>query len=79
MCFPVEQPISISNPEVMLLMKLSQDIVVQHLPLFFCGAASAAALLLGGALSTIPFVLFGTYFGWFYLRFLQIKPELGLQ
>ncbi|KAK9844321.1 hypothetical protein WJX74_000773 [Apatococcus lobatus] len=51
----------------------------KHLPLLFCGAASVASLILGEALSTIPFVLFGTYSGWFYLRFLQIKPELGLQ
>ncbi|KAK9865483.1 hypothetical protein WJX84_008068 [Apatococcus fuscideae] len=51
----------------------------KHLPLLFCCVATLASLILGGALSTIPFVLFGTYFGWFYLRFLQIKPELGLQ
>ena len=37
----------------------------------------AGSFLLGTSLSTVPFVSFGTYFAWVYLRFLQYKPELS--
>lgn len=51
--------------------------VLQHLPSLFLVAAVAGSFLLGTALSTVPSVVFGTYFAWVYLRFLQYKVELS--
>lgn len=51
--------------------------VLQHLPSLFLVFAVAGSFLLGTALSTVPFVCFGTYFAWVYLRYLQYKPELS--
>ncbi|EIE19425.1 DUF1751-domain-containing protein [Coccomyxa subellipsoidea C-169] len=50
---------------------------VKHLPSLFLAFAVAGSFVLGTALSTVPFVCFGTYFAWVYLRFLQYKPELS--
>ncbi|CAL8468418.1 g7958 [Coccomyxa elongata] len=50
---------------------------VKHLPSLFLVLAVAGSFLLGTSLSTVPFVCFGTYFAWVYLRFLQYKPELS--
>ena len=36
-------------------------------------------LVLGGAVKTMPSVLFGAYFGWLYLRIWQVKGEAGLK
>ena len=52
---------------------------VQHLPAIFIALTVTGALVLGTVLKTVPFVLFGTYASWFYLRFFQSKPETSLQ
>lgn len=46
---------------------------VQHLPGLYVAGASAVSLVLGGATRVIPFTLFGSYFAWTYLRFLQTR------
>lgn len=57
--------------------RFTSGFVVQHLPSLFLVFAVAGSFVLGTALSTVPFVCFGTYFAWVYLRFLQYKPELS--
>lgn len=52
---------------------------VQHLPAIFAALSVTGALVLGSVLKTVPFVLFGLYVSWFYLRFFQSKPETSLQ
>lgn len=51
----------------------------KHLPAIFIALTVTGALVLGTVLKTVPFVLFGTYASWFYLRFFQSKPETSLQ
>ncbi len=51
----------------------------QLLPSLFVVSAVVAGTVLGRALSTVPFVCFGTYLSWVYLRFLQPNPELNLR
>lgn len=51
----------------------------QLLPSLFVLLAIVAATLMGSALSTVPFVCFGTYLSWVYLRFLQPNQELNLR
>lgn len=46
---------------------------VQHLPGLYILGAGAMSLLLGGATRVIPFTLFGSYFSWAYLRFVQSR------
>lgn len=53
--------------------------LVQHLPAIFIALTVTGALVLGTVLKTVPFVLFGTYVSWFYLRFFQSKSETSLQ
>ena len=53
--------------------------VLQHLPSLFVLFAIVGSFIFGTKLSTIPFVLFGTYSAWIYLRFLQLKPELSVR
>jgi hypothetical protein len=52
---------------------------VQHLPGLFVVLAVAGSFLTKTSLSTVPFVVFGAYFAWVYLRFLQLKPELSVR
>ena len=49
---------------------------VQHLPGLYILGAGAMSLLLGGATRVIPFTLFGSYFSWAYLRFVQSRNGL---
>ena len=49
------------------------------LPSLFLVAAVVAGVVLGSTLSTVPFVCFGTYLSWLYLRLLQPNPELKLR
>ncbi|KAL3138155.1 hypothetical protein ABBQ38_005383 [Trebouxia sp. C0009 RCD-2024] len=51
----------------------------KHLPAIFNLLTLTGALLLGSFIKTVPFVVFGTYISWFYLRFFQSKPETSLQ
>ena len=51
----------------------------QLLPSLFVLLAVVAGTLLGSAMSTVPFVCFGTYLSWVYLRFLQPNQELNLR
>ncbi len=51
----------------------------QLLPSLFVVCAGLAGVVLGSALSTVPFVCFGTYLSWVYLRFLQPNPELDVR
>lgn len=51
----------------------------KHLPAIFILLTVTGALVLGTVLNTVPFVLFGTYVSWFYLRFFQSKSETSLQ
>ena len=53
--------------------------LVQHLPSLFVVVSIISSFVFGTKLSTIPFVLFGTYSAWIYLRFLQLKPELSVR
>ncbi len=53
--------------------------VLQHLPGLFVLVSIVSSFIFGTKLSTIPFVLFGTYSAWIYLRFLQLKPELSVR
>ena len=46
---------------------------MQHLPGLYVAGASTVSLVLGGATRVIPFTLFGSYFAWTYLRFLQTR------
>lgn len=46
---------------------------LQHLPGLYVLGASAAASVIGGATRIIPFTLFGSYFAWAYLRFVQMR------
>ena len=55
------------------------DVLMQHLPGIYLSVAVPAALFFGHPIQTVPFVVFGTYVAWFYLRFFQSKPELSLQ
>ena len=52
---------------------------VQHLPVIFVALTVTGAVILGSVLKTVPFVLFGTYVSWFYLRFFQSKSEAALK
>ena len=36
---------------------------------------SSVGVLFGISVASYPFVIFGTYFGWLYLRFFQRKGE----
>lgn len=45
----------------------------KHLPGLYVAGASTVSLVLGGATRVIPFTLFGSYFAWTYLRFLQTR------
>ncbi|KAK9845713.1 hypothetical protein WJX81_000351 [Elliptochloris bilobata] len=49
------------------------------LPSLFVVLAVVAGTFLGSALSTVPFVCFGTCLSWIYLRFLQPNSELNLR
>ena len=51
----------------------------QHLPGLFVLLTTALSISVGSAISTIPFVLAGTFIAWFYLRYLQGKPGLNLR
>jgi len=51
----------------------------QLLPSLFVVCAGLTGVVLGSALSTVPFVCFGTYLSWVYLRFLQPNPELNVR
>ena len=53
--------------------------MVQHLPSIFLLLAVCGSFLLGTSMSTIPFVCFGTYSAWVYLRFLQMNSELAVR
>ena len=53
--------------------------LLQHLPSLFVLAAIVGSFVFGTKLSTIPFVLFGTYSAWVYLRFLQLKPDMSIR
>ena len=53
--------------------------LLQHLPSLFVLAAIVSSFVFGTKLSTIPFVLFGTYSAWVYLRFLQLKPDMSIR
>lgn len=59
--------------------KTYHAVVPQHLPGLFVVLAVAGSFFLGTSLTTVPFVIFGTYFAWVYLRFLQLKPELSVR
>ena len=48
---------------------------VQHLSFMYVAVMCLAAVLLHRVMTTIPSVLFATYFAWAYLRFLQ--PHSG--
>ena len=48
-------------------------LLLQHLPGLYAVGASAGSLLVGGATRIIPFTLFGTYFAWGFLRFVQTR------
>ena len=50
----------------------------QHLPGIFILMAACGSTALGTSLNTIPFVCFGTYAAWVYLRFLQYNSELSV-
>ena len=52
---------------------------LQHLPVLFVLISTAAAALYKDILGNVPFIVFGTYTSWLYLRFFQWKPELGLK
>lgn len=54
-------------------------LLLQHLPSLFVFGAIVSSFIFGTKLSTIPFVLFGTYSAWIYLRYLQLKPELSIR
>lgn len=54
-------------------------VTLQHLPVIFNLLTVTGALVLGSVVKTVPFVVFGTYISWFYLRFFQSKPETSLQ
>ena len=58
---------------------LTRTCAAQLLPSLFVLLAVVAGTLLGSALSTVPFVCFGTYLSWVYLRFLQPNQELNLR
>lgn len=45
----------------------------QHLAPLFALGMTVGSLVLGGAIRVVPFVLFGTYFGWAFLRFVQTR------
>ena len=53
--------------------------LLQHLPSLFVLTAVVSSFVFGTKLSTIPFVLFGTYSAWVYLRFLQLKPDMSIR
>ena len=50
---------------------------VQHLPSLYVVFGTAAGLAVGSSSANIPFIWFGTYIAWFYLRFLQARPEVA--
>ena len=52
---------------------------MQHLPGIFVLLTITGAVILGSVLKTVPFVLFGSYVSWFYLRFFQTKSEASLK
>lgn len=52
---------------------LFSPVVLQHLPGLYVLGASAASSLIGGATHILPFTLFGSYFAWAYLRFVQMR------
>jgi membrane associated rhomboid family serine protease len=52
---------------------------IKHLPVLYVVLSTVASAVLGGALNTVPFILFGAYAAWVYLRFFQQKPDLALK
>jgi hypothetical protein len=49
--------------------------LLQHLSSIFVLLSIVGTAFLGSMMRTLPFVLFGTYIAWFYLRFFQVKAE----
>ena len=52
---------------------------LQHLPSIFLVLAVGGSFPLGTSISTIPFVCFGAYSAWVYLRFFQMNSELSVR
>lgn len=48
-------------------------------PSLFVVLAAVGCVAAGRAVQYLPFVVFGTYSGWLYLRFFQRKPEANLK
>lgn len=48
-------------------------------PSIYILAATIIASITGSVIKIVPFVLFGTYFAWIYLRFLHVSPQGGFQ
>ncbi|KAK9829700.1 hypothetical protein WJX72_007428 [[Myrmecia] bisecta] len=65
------------DSEVTLLVVLKFR--AKHLPALFLLSAAGASVMLKQVINTVPFVVFGTYVAWLYLRFFQIKPETSLK
>lgn len=61
------------------ILTITLDLLMQHLPGIFLCTTVPAAIVFGNPIKTVPFVVFGTYLAWLYLRFFQSKPELALQ
>ncbi|KAH9556607.1 hypothetical protein CY35_07G038400 [Sphagnum magellanicum] len=63
------------DQEVPFLLKLR----AKWLPSMFVLSALIASIILNEPMHFVPFIVFGTYGAWLYLRYLQRKPEAGFK
>jgi len=52
---------------------------MQWSPLLFVIFAILSSLFSSAPIQFVPFIVFGTYGAWIYLRYFQRKPEAGLK
>lgn len=62
-----------------LLTVISMVWWLQWLPSMFVLSALIASIILNEPMHFVPFIVFGTYGAWLYLRYLQRKPEAGFK
>eukprot|EP00246_Nothoceros_aenigmaticus_P016659 TRINITY_DN7740_c0_g1_i2.p1 TRINITY_DN7740_c0_g1~~TRINITY_DN7740_c0_g1_i2.p1 ORF type:complete len:166 (-),score=24.22 TRINITY_DN7740_c0_g1_i2:103-600(-) len=55
------------------------SVVMQWLPSYFVMGSIILSFILRDPIVFLPFVLFGTYGAWLYLRYSQRKPETNLR
>lgn len=66
-------------PENEVTILTSIRLKVKQIPSIYIGVSCMGALVMGVGIKVIPFVLWGGFAAWFYLRYFHRAPESGLQ